>query len=345
MQACLPLGYYGEAVLHVAYLWNLLLTRVLPGNKTPFEALHGWKPDLSHLRIFGARCFARVPTELHVKNGPHSCEAIFTGYPDGVKGWRLRDTKSGAFFNAWDVIFDEDSVSRSRDSSESLCTALVVPPFSKDESSVLPPGSGGASSSPSSVELSPIVIPPNHTAPAPIVDADVVLPPPCHSAHIPVLTEKGAEYAAEIQCQRERLNATHMAWAGIEITEAPPSEGAALAVITAAADTLHGDKNHVDTFPVAQVNFIITKQANLSVRSDCRCKPTDLGYNMSVPPATYDEAMRCADCDGWLQAMHTELGLMKEMKVWELVEPPPGWKRIRNRWVFEFKMNDQKGGS
>lgn len=36
---------------------------------------------------------------------------------------------------------------------------------------------------------------------------------------------------------------------------------------------------------------------------------------------------------------------MGEMKVWELVKPPPGWKVIGNRWVFKFKTNDQKGGA
>ena len=109
-QAHLSAGYFGEAVLLAGYLWNLSATRVLPSGKTPFELLYGQKPDVNHLRIFGSRCFARIPPELRTKNSPHSHEALFLGYPDGVKGWRLRDAKTGTFFNSCDVVFDEGSI-------------------------------------------------------------------------------------------------------------------------------------------------------------------------------------------------------------------------------------------
>ncbi|KIK15153.1 hypothetical protein PISMIDRAFT_16718 [Pisolithus microcarpus 441] len=66
---------------------------------------------------------------------------------------------------------------------------------------------------------------------------------------------------------------------------------------------------------------------------------------MSIPPATYEEAMKRSDHVGWMEAMKKELGTMKEMGVWTLVEPPPGRKLVGNRWVFEFKPVDLKGGS
>ena len=56
--------------------------------------------------------------------------------------------------------------------------------------------------------------------------------------------------------------------------------------------------------------------------------------------------MKRSDQEEWLAAMNMELGLMKEMKVWELVEPPPGRNLVGNRWVFEFKSsNDLKSGA
>lgn len=99
----------GTGLGRVGYLWNLTSTRILPDNKTPFEMLHGYKPDLSHLRVFGCRCFSRIPPERRAKNGPHSSLALFMGYPDGIKGWRLRDCATGTFFNSRDVVFDEGS--------------------------------------------------------------------------------------------------------------------------------------------------------------------------------------------------------------------------------------------
>lgn len=55
--------------------------------------------------------------------------------------------------------------------------------------------------------------------------------------------------------------------------------------------------------------------------------------------------MKRSDCVGWKEAMEKELGTMREMGVWKLVEPPSGRKLVGNRWVFEFKPVDLKGGS
>jgi hypothetical protein len=69
--------------------------------------LHGMKPDISHLRVFRAHCFIQIPPELQEKLGPHSHEAVFVGYPPGVKAWHCCDLVTGTFFNSCDVIFDK----------------------------------------------------------------------------------------------------------------------------------------------------------------------------------------------------------------------------------------------
>ena len=111
------------------------------------------------------------------------------------------------------------------------------------------------------------------------------------------------------------------------------------------ADALHSDEDHVNAAPDGQINLIITEQAHLSICSDRHQNPADPNYDMGIPPTTYNEALKRSDHENWLQAMRTEVGLIKEMKVWELVEPPPGRKLIGNRWVPKFKTNDQKGGA
>lgn len=105
------------------------------------------------------------------------------------------------------------------------------------------------------------------------------------------------------------------------------------------------DEEVDEVFPEHQVNLIITEQSHLSIRSDKRRDPSQSGYDMSIPPATYEEAMKRSDCAGWKEAMDKELRTMKEMGVWRLVEPPAGRKLVGNRWVFEFKPVDLKGGS
>jgi hypothetical protein len=53
-----------------------------------------------------------IPAEQQEKLGPRSCEAIFMGYPPGVKAWHCCDSATGAFFNSCDIIFDESFSNR-----------------------------------------------------------------------------------------------------------------------------------------------------------------------------------------------------------------------------------------
>ena len=198
-QAWLLARYYGEAILYIAYLWNLSPSHPLPESKTPFEILHNKKSDLLHLCVFSTHCFACIPIELHTKNHPHFCVAIFLGYPDAIKGWHLHNIQTGTFFNAHDVIFNEGSVLHSQDESEVLQSIPPAPKVSSSPAVGISLGSGGVTSEEptlsllvinelsSSTKLSP-------SNPAPVEDQ----PGPCHSTQNCTLTEKGAKYAAEM---------------------------------------------------------------------------------------------------------------------------------------------------
>jgi hypothetical protein len=59
-----PLNLWGEAILTAVYLWNRTESNSLPAGVIPYEIINHRKPDLSHLRVFGSRCWARIPTEL-----------------------------------------------------------------------------------------------------------------------------------------------------------------------------------------------------------------------------------------------------------------------------------------
>jgi len=101
-----PAKFWGEAVLTDVYVLNRSPTKSLSG-KTPFEAWHKKKPNVSHLRTFG--CVA------HVKhNGPglsklsdRSSKMVFIGYESGTKGYRLYDPSTGRLVVSRDVIFEE----------------------------------------------------------------------------------------------------------------------------------------------------------------------------------------------------------------------------------------------
>jgi hypothetical protein len=55
----LPAKFWSAALVHAAYLYNRLVHSAL--NKTPYEARCGCKPDVTNLKMFGARvCIKRT---------------------------------------------------------------------------------------------------------------------------------------------------------------------------------------------------------------------------------------------------------------------------------------------
>jgi hypothetical protein len=50
--------FWGEAAVTAVYLQNRLPTKSLVG-RTPYEAWHGQKPAVSHLRVFNCRAFMK----------------------------------------------------------------------------------------------------------------------------------------------------------------------------------------------------------------------------------------------------------------------------------------------
>ena len=55
-------GFWAEAISIALYLKNRSPTKILE-HKTPFESFYGYKPEVSHLRIFGSKAFSHIPKE------------------------------------------------------------------------------------------------------------------------------------------------------------------------------------------------------------------------------------------------------------------------------------------
>jgi hypothetical protein len=101
-----PPTFWGEAVKTSVYLLNRAPMRSVDG-MTPYEAWHGKKPSVHHLRTFG--CVA------HVKRlGPgidkladRSTPMIFVGYEEGSKAYRVYDPATKKVRITRDVKFEE----------------------------------------------------------------------------------------------------------------------------------------------------------------------------------------------------------------------------------------------
>ncbi|GFU45433.1 retrovirus-related Pol polyprotein from transposon TNT 1-94 [Trichonephila clavipes] len=57
-------------------------------------------------------------------------------------------------------------------------------------------------------------------------------------------------------------------------------------------------------------------------------------------PNCYKQAIRSRDASKWHDAMDKEINVMKESKVWDLVDHPDNIKILENRWVYTIKYDE-----
>jgi hypothetical protein len=104
-QRGMPAVFWGEAVVTAVYILNRSPTKALNG-MTPYEAWHGRKPTVSHLRVFG--CLAFTKELAHIgKLDDRSTPGVFIGYAEGSKAYHILDPGTQRVRTARDVVFDE----------------------------------------------------------------------------------------------------------------------------------------------------------------------------------------------------------------------------------------------
>jgi hypothetical protein len=104
-QRRMPAEFWGEAVVTAVYLQNRLSTKSLVG-RTPYEAWHGRKPAVNHLRVFGCRAFVKQLGHVD-KLADRSRAGVFIGYAEGAKAYHILDLAARQVCTARDIVFDE----------------------------------------------------------------------------------------------------------------------------------------------------------------------------------------------------------------------------------------------
>ncbi|GFX49471.1 retrovirus-related Pol polyprotein from transposon TNT 1-94 [Trichonephila clavipes] len=64
-----------------------------------------------------------------------------------------------------------------------------------------------------------------------------------------------------------------------------------------------------------------------------------LMFEVTIPNC-YKQAIRSRDASKWHDAMDKEINVMKERKVWDLVDHPDNIKFLENRWVYTIKYDE-----
>ena len=103
-----PQEFWGDALVTAVYIRNRVTSRNLPLNKTPYSLWHGRKPDVSHMRVFGCRCWYKINSPHQPSLNSRSSEALMIGYASNYKGYKLWDENKGEVVVSRDVKFEEN---------------------------------------------------------------------------------------------------------------------------------------------------------------------------------------------------------------------------------------------
>ncbi|WVZ97913.1 hypothetical protein U9M48_043415 [Paspalum notatum var. saurae] len=100
-----PRKFWAEAINTACYVSNRIFLRAVL-NKTSYELRFGRQPKVSHLRVFGYRCFVLKQGNLD-KFEPRSSIGVFLGYATHSHAYRVWLLDSGRIVETCEVTFDE----------------------------------------------------------------------------------------------------------------------------------------------------------------------------------------------------------------------------------------------
>ena len=102
-----PRHFWAEAVNTACYILNRAMIRPQL-NKTSSELLRGRKPNISHLRVFGSKCFVlNNGKNVLGKFDPRSDEGVFVGYVPNSKAYKVFNKRTKVVEESIHVVFDE----------------------------------------------------------------------------------------------------------------------------------------------------------------------------------------------------------------------------------------------
>ncbi|CDF39892.1 unnamed protein product [Chondrus crispus] len=101
--------FWAEALATSVYVRNRVTSRTLPVNATPHHIWMNSTPNVGHLRVFGSKCWYTLPKLELRKLDLRAREAMFLGYSQCSKAYKLWDGELNKIVVSRDVKFDEST--------------------------------------------------------------------------------------------------------------------------------------------------------------------------------------------------------------------------------------------
>jgi len=106
----LPKYFWADAVNTACYVLNRVLIRPLL-KKTPYELYKGRKPNISHFKVFGCKCFVLNNGKDNIgKFDAKADDGIFIGYSSHSHAYRIYNKRIMIVEESVHVVFDESNL-------------------------------------------------------------------------------------------------------------------------------------------------------------------------------------------------------------------------------------------
>ncbi|KAK9069971.1 hypothetical protein SSX86_010369 [Deinandra increscens subsp. villosa] len=333
-QSKLPLRFWSECILTAAYLINRTPSSVL-GGKTPYEFVYGFKPSLSHLRVFGCLCFSTVLNNPN-KFGSHAEKCVFVGYSNNKKGYKLWSLDNKQFVFSRDVRFYESifpfkTEIKSTNLDESIASdSDAIKFFDLYDSDGISNTKGGRGPNDDNSDLdlpyhgpqSPGLTP--ESTAGGVEDGNTTSP--SSSGSTPGRAEGGEETEKNktVESVREQTVVSE----GCDTSHTP-----SVSLRTRSGRVSKMPKSLDDFIIEGKVKYGIEKVVNYSNLSfENRSFATSL--NKSSEPKNYFEAVKDPN---WVAAMNDEIEALHRNDTWTLVDLPKDRKPIGCKWIYKIK--------
>ncbi|CAN1339431.1 Retrovirus-related Pol polyprotein from transposon TNT 1-94 [Linum perenne] len=103
-----PKHFWAEAVSTACYVLNRTLIRK-PMNKTPYELIKSKSPNLNYFHPFGCTCFVLNTTSQKGKFDERSNKALFLGYSQTSKAFRIFNLRTSKVEESIHVVFNDST--------------------------------------------------------------------------------------------------------------------------------------------------------------------------------------------------------------------------------------------
>ncbi len=318
-------SYWAEAAAYSIDTRNLIPSRRHPG-KIPLELFTGKRQSVAHLRVFGSRCWAKIPTVNGVQiNGgskldSRGAECRLLGYASGSGIYKVHEVASRRVLISRDVVFEEGHPHRTSPTVGETNFALFDVLDDKSTLDVESTLNNGDKSTPTSSTVNP-------TTTTESLGATTTTDDPSLAGNLaPSLDDP--PLASQVPEPRRSTRVPQPSRAILESSDYQERE---------LSSRQEGDSWATDRLR-PHASFATNNFDLLSYELDdyvaCLAE-TKASHNI---PRSYRHAIS-SDPDRWMIPMRVEMDTLKRKHTWDLVKAPDGANIMDSMWVYDIKWD------